>query len=109
MHRVSKVLILATIALALANAQCFVRCSVGACTPAEAPCHQPEKSGNPHCASQPALSAEHFRISMDEMAPAWIVPCGSVPQVFGLFEPLAQEWQSPPAPGSLPPDLQLRI
>src|SRR5205823_2481498 len=105
MHRMAKVLILIAIALVIANSQCFLRCSVGACSPAKAPCHQSEKSGDSKCASQPALPAPHA----DEIVPAWLAAHDLVPLTFDSFEPATQERKPPPPLDSPPQLVQLKI
>lgn len=105
MHCIAKLLTLITIALVIANSQCLLRCSVGACTPGKAPCHQSEKSGNSQCASQPALSA----VQQDEIAPAWVSANHLVALASVSFDPVTQVRESPPPLDSPPQFVQLRI
>ena len=77
-----KVLILLTIALTLANAQCFARCLVAPCDLATSPCHSNGNQKSGHCSFRHAItgaSARHLDLSVTDFAVIEQLRCPLIP------------------------------
>jgi len=73
-----KVLILLTLALTLANAQCFARCLVQPCDVATSPCHSSGNQKSGHCSFRHAItgaSERHIDLTSTDFAVAEQIRC----------------------------------